>query len=162
LITKKSFSASGARQFIKAFRETIEVAKPGESSYSPGDDNGAGNTKLAPGDLVEWESQGILQFDKPRKITGFSEDGTFAFVEGTQTGIPVQQLQKAEGAPPAPPQFESMREQSKPGIRREVFALDEGEAVLQWPAQLTPGGVAELKDWLNLVIRKVERISKGE
>jgi hypothetical protein len=63
-----------------------------------------------PGDYVQWQSQGIDQFREPRQITGFSPDGKYAFVEGTNTGIPVEQLTPAEIQPaavspsaPAPP-----------------------------------------------------------
>jgi hypothetical protein len=43
------------------------------------------------------------------------------------------------------------------GIAREVSALEEGEAVLQWPAVLSPESVDELEDWLNLVVKKLRR-----
>lgn len=34
LLTKKSFSPAGAKQFIKAFRETLSIANPSKSDYS--------------------------------------------------------------------------------------------------------------------------------
>lgn len=50
-------------------------------------------------------------------------------------------------APPPPPA----------GSVREVSVLDEGEAVLQWPAAISMTSVAELEEWLNLVVRKLKR-----
>jgi hypothetical protein len=162
LVTKKAFSDPGARQLIKAFRETMAVAKLQDSPYTPHDGNGSGN-KLVVGDTVQWESQGIFQFQTPLKIKGFSDDRTHAFVEGTPAGIPVNQLVKVEAETLGQStQGSGLKDLPKSGVRREVFALDNGEAILQWPAQLTADGVAELKDWLTLVIRKVERISKAE
>jgi hypothetical protein len=43
------------------------------------------------------------------------------------------------------------------GVVREVSALEEGEAVLQWPASLSAASVDELEAWLQLVIKKVKR-----
>lgn len=44
------------------------------------------------GDAVQWVSQGAEQFDQPKKVTSISDDGKFAFVEGSNTGIPIDQL----------------------------------------------------------------------
>jgi hypothetical protein len=43
------------------------------------------------GDYVEWVSNGVLQFTS-LKITHFSDDGKYAFVEGSMTGLPIEQL----------------------------------------------------------------------
>lgn len=43
------------------------------------------------------------------------------------------------------------------GVAREVSSLQEGEAMLQWPATLSPDSVAELEDWLALVVKKLKR-----
>ena len=52
---------------------------------------------LQVGDEVQWTNQGVDQFDKPRKITGISDDGKYAFVEGSNTGIPIEELNKPKG-----------------------------------------------------------------
>jgi hypothetical protein len=44
------------------------------------------------GDDVQWISQGSEQFEEPKKVTSISDDGKFAFVEGSKTGIPIDQL----------------------------------------------------------------------
>lgn len=48
------------------------------------------------GDEVQWTSQGVDQFESPKKITSISPDGKFATVEGSNTGIPVEQLSKPQ------------------------------------------------------------------
>jgi hypothetical protein len=57
------------------------------------------------GDFVQWTSQGMDMFPVPRKVTGLSDCGKFAFVEGEKTGLPVDQLtimgDAWEGAPVA-------------------------------------------------------------
>jgi hypothetical protein len=47
--------------------------------------------------------------------------------------------------------------QADTGVAREVSALQEGEAILQWPSKLSPESVEELEDWLTLVIKKLKR-----
>ena len=51
-------------------------------------------TDLKIGDRVQWESQGCVFFPVPRKITGFSPCRQFVFVEGTNCGLPVEQVYK--------------------------------------------------------------------
>jgi len=45
----------------------------------------------------------------------------------------------------------------KPGMKQDVFTLDEGEVLLQWPAKLTPESYEDLNDWLQLILRKAKR-----
>lgn len=49
-------------------------------------------SSIAVGTTVQWTSKGIEQFAEPRKVTALSDDKQYAFVEGTNTGIPVSQL----------------------------------------------------------------------
>ena len=53
-------------------------------------------TEVKIGDSVQWTSQGTDQFAEPRKIKSISEDGKYAFVEGSDTGIPVAELSVTE------------------------------------------------------------------
>lgn len=48
------------------------------------------------GDYVQWEPKGILQFTEPKRITRISEDGAFAFVADSPTGLPVGELKLEE------------------------------------------------------------------
>ena len=44
------------------------------------------------GDLVQWLSQGSFRFRKAKKLLAISPDGQYGFVEGTNTGLPIDQL----------------------------------------------------------------------
>ena len=46
------------------------------------------------GQFVQWESQGALMFKEPKKVTGTAKKNgqTFVFVEGSKTGIPLEQI----------------------------------------------------------------------
>jgi hypothetical protein len=107
---------------------------------------------------VQWESGGLLQFPDPKRVTGVSSDGNFAFVEGSSTGLPVGQLTKetapisVQRIPVNPPQ-----PSSKNNVQEDVYSLPEGRIVVQWPAVLSPESVEEVKDYLKLLERKIIR-----
>ena len=44
-----------------------------------------------------------------------------------------------------------------PEMREDVFSLTEGDIILQWPTAISPESYADMKDWLDLVLRKIER-----
>jgi len=56
--------------------------------------------------------------------------------------------------PPRPP-----LDPPKPGLRRDVFTLDEGDAILQWPSDLSPESFEDFQGWLQLVERKARRVA---
>lgn len=45
----------------------------------------------------------------------------------------------------------------QPGMRQDTFSLDEGIVVLQWPSQLSEDSYEDLKDWLELQLRRIGR-----
>lgn len=80
-------------------QEHTRVGSPRDEETQPRADSGDSGTngegeKVTPkvGDVVQWTSQGADQFDEPKKVTSISDDGKFAFVEGSDTGIPIDQL----------------------------------------------------------------------
>jgi hypothetical protein len=44
-----------------------------------------------------------------------------------------------------------------PGVKQDVFSLDEGQVVLQWPAKMSATSFQDFKDWIDLQIRKIGR-----
>lgn len=46
----------------------------------------------------------------------------------------------------------------EPAYRIDVYATDEGDFVLRWPANASAVLVTEFEDWANLMIRKVKRV----
>jgi hypothetical protein len=84
-------------------------------------------TGIKIGDAVQWTSQGTDQFAEPRKIKSISEDGEYAFVEGSNTGIPVKELSVTEEFKPTEVK---VTEEVKPTEVKEVAKdLVEGESV---------------------------------
>ena len=165
LVLERKFSERGARQFLKVYDATITFAGLSSSDKihhtddgddSPDDDE----NKAAIGAYIQWESEGALQFPTPRRVTGVSEDETFVFVEGSNTGIPMSEVQLAE-KPEVPAISETPESQKrlpkKPGIIEATLPLEEGLAVLQVPDQLTAASFQDLDDWLKLLLRKAKR-----
>lgn len=94
----------------------------------------------------------------PKRVTYIASDRSHVFVEGSATGIPIEQITKAESPAPGneiPP--------VKPlaGMAREVFSLGDGEAVLQWPTSIDAAELEDLEEWLALVVKKLKRLKKA-
>lgn len=76
--------------------------RPVSESSSTDDDSNPFETEdesdLDVGNLAQWTSSGTDQWDSPKKIIRFSGDKKFAFFEGSNTGLPTDQLTKIEKA----------------------------------------------------------------
>ena len=118
------------------------------------------------GQWVQWEHNGILGLPQPKRLAGFSEDGQYGFVEGSQTGIPVGEIISTE--PPEQPSGmvplrnlmrlpDPSRSDQGAKMRQDVFSLAEGEAIIHWPTPLSDDSIKDLEDWLELVKRKIKR-----
>ncbi len=44
------------------------------------------------GDLIQWESQGVLKLEQPRRVRLVTDDGKWVAVEGSETGIPMNEV----------------------------------------------------------------------
>ncbi|MCK0167053.1 hypothetical protein MWU52_05780 [Jannaschia sp. S6380] len=115
-LRREEFNPSAVRPAAKAFLETMAFVETlresdshvpdgdtGAESYSPDDDTTFGGASV--GDLIQWENQGALQLEKPRRVRAISADGLWVAVEGSDTGIPMSQVIVETPAPPMPPQF---------------------------------------------------------
>jgi hypothetical protein len=168
LKVKKAFSESGARQFVEAFRETLKLANLNGEAYTPGVNGRKPGKTPAVGDTVQWESQGVLQFSAPRRVRALTDDGEWAFVDGSDTGLPVKELTVTATPPPSDPkgtQKTSVKPPTLPeyqGSRQDVFSLSEGQVTLNWPATLSQESYEDLTAWLDIVKRKIGRSIKVE
>ena len=72
------------------------------------------------GDEVQWTSQGTDQFAEPRKIKSISEDGKYAFVEGSDTGIPVAELSVTEVKPAEAKNVEQLRTEEQAELDSKI------------------------------------------
>jgi hypothetical protein len=178
LILKAAYTESAAATFLRVYDETVTFASlqngdtiQGEASDE--EDNpavivqppkNAATTPPKVGDVVQWESNGVLQFTA-RRILGLSTDGAYAFVEGSATGLPVKEITVIQQAatlpqgmaPPPMAEVQPTAAQKAIGTKQDTFTLDEGPVVLQWPSQLSETSYEDFKDWIELQLRKIKR-----
>ncbi len=167
LIVKKAFSESGARQFVEAFRETLKLASLDGAAYTPGVNGKKPGKRPVVGDIVQWESSGVLQFPAPRRVRALTEDGDWAFVDGSTTGVPIEELTVVTGTspenqkvkPPAAPP--TLPEDQIHQEIQDVFAFSEGRVVLSWPAVLSKENFDDVSAWLDIAKRKISRSVKA-
>lgn len=189
LLLDRGFTEASVDKFIGGFKKTLtyagllkdgtidSVGEGGEDGSEPEDASpeGASRPKLRVGDLVQWESQGVLQFPRAVTVLGFTEDGEWVFVEGSETGLPVSQLTLVESAKKEPPMPETATLKppasphtpvtppplnpfsQMPGFKQDVFTLNSGDVTLRWPSSLTEEEFEDLSAWLDLMQKKVKR-----
>ena len=75
-------------------------------------------------------------------------------IEGTQTGLPINELTKAEAPVTVPG---SHLPPLKTSMQEFVVPLSEGRAVFQWPTSLSKEDIDDLKDSLKILERKITR-----
>lgn len=173
------FTEDAVDSFISRLRETLSYAKltgddknnsengggSGENGHENEDDPGGSGKEIMVGSYVQWTSQGVDQFQVPRKLLG-AEDG-YGFVEGSQTGVPMSELSVADPpaseqakAPPINPFFtppQTPSDDPVDGMALDRTTLDEGAVRLEWPDKLTPESVEEFQDWMIGRINRARR-----
>ncbi len=105
-LNRQGFNPNAVRPAANAFLETMRFVEELKANESHGskvtDDIESSGSKAASneatfggaviGDLVQWESQGVLQFPKPLRVRFVSDDGEWIVVEGSQTGVPMSEV----------------------------------------------------------------------
>lgn len=126
-LNRQGFNPNAVRPAANAFLETMRFVEELKASESHGpktiedvESSGSKGTSseatfggAAIGDLVQWESQGALQFPKPLRVRSISEDGEWVAVEGSQTGIPMSEVivESKAYTQKAPPTFHFPQEE---------------------------------------------------
>ncbi|WP_320196740.1 hypothetical protein RMR10_013225 [Agrobacterium rosae] len=104
-LNRQGFNPSAVRPAANAFLETMRYVEelqastssatqqpdtPDSVALSDGQAEKFGGAKI--GDLIQWESQGVLQFTRPLRVRYITDDGKWVGVEGSQTGIPMSEV----------------------------------------------------------------------
>jgi hypothetical protein len=172
-LNRRGFNPSAVPTAAKAFLATArwvrdlavahgggEVEKLGANAKTSS--GSFGNVKL--GDFVQWESGGALQFETPRRIRWVSDDMSHVAVEGSDTGIPINQVFLAaaliEKTPPpqSPPVAGSTSVvQSKEGQRTAIFPVSEGDVTFVFPENMSLEGIEELEAYLAVFLKREKR-----
>jgi hypothetical protein len=176
LVAAKKFNPKVVDDFTKDFKATLAFAGLSNTKVLESVKEGERNTqldKVEVGDFVQWESQGVLQLPKPMMVREVSEDGKWAFLEGSNTGLPVKELSTVEVDPLPPPPPTLADDPPRPRTmvdaqgtagqpapiapQQDVFSLPEGKVTIQWPSTLTAESFADLSEWLDLLKRRIGR-----
>jgi hypothetical protein len=176
LIMQHGFIPTTVDSFLKGYRQTIAYAGltggQGVIKIKSTESSGKESYSTKVGDYVQWESQGALRMPAARKLTHFSPNGDFAFVEGSPTGIPIAEL--IPGEPPqvgeeiAPPNIFipallNTAGQGGSKMQTETFALPEGvTGQLQWPSQMSAEAYADFVYQLEGLKMRVNRAVKKD
>lgn len=80
---------------------------------------------------------------------------------GLDQGVQDSPASEAGGEKPARHTPPSRGKPMAPGTKEDVFTLDEGPVVLQYPERLSPESFEDFESWLQLVIRKAKRSIRG-
>lgn len=169
-LNRAGFNPSAVPKAAKAFRATAAFVEELPVNESRRHDGASTSESEAPGvrfggasvgDLIQWENQGTLQFETPRRVRWVSDDGAWVAVEGSDTGILMDQVIVETGAarrPPADLPSEKPADASPPkGQRKAVFPVSEGDVTFLFPEGLSPDGLQELEDYLEIFLKKERR-----
>ena len=173
-LNRAGFNPTAVPKAAKAFLETARFVEGlGDSENDSGNEKSDLDTNSSKfggavvGNYIQWESLGVLQFEQPRRVRWVSEDGSHLAVEGSDTGIPMTQVvietrPKSDTLPPVtpPPAVSPDTGTAKPGQRKAVFPVSEGDVTFIFPEGMTLEGIEELEAYLAVFLKKEKRSAK--
>ncbi|MCB5175529.1 hypothetical protein [Microvirga lenta] len=135
LITKRKFLPEAADRAVRSYRETKELVEAEGGEY-----NGAADDDLEPPTMPP----PIIQSSPVEQTRMHSSHLTYAGPE-------------VYGGHRSEPALEAAI-----GMRKEIITLDEGDVVISFPEGLSLASVEDLKDHLELFVRKAQRRAAAE
>lgn len=174
LMIERGFTKQGAEAATDNYKSTFEFAGLGEPDEKP--DEGDSNSRrdgieyggARVGDWVDYESGGAIANPEPMRVRALSDDEKWVFVEGSTSGLEMDQVIVREApeaaAPfgvkadrptlPLPQRREEETDEPKPGSRKAVFPLSEGDVALIFPQDISTDGLEELGAYLDIFLKK--------
>lgn len=183
LVFDQGFKTDGAKDLIAQFKETASfssIFQPSNSLDNSQDSSKSDDTDDDPaeariGDKVQVTINGVDQFPDGAAVLGFSDDGQFAFVEGSASGVPIKDIsimeQTTPPAPDAPPpmpahllagQKQQIEVPLTKGTRKAMFPLDEGDVTLVFPEGISADSLEDLSAYLDIFLKKEIKKSKTD
>lgn len=129
LLIEKKFNENSINDFIKELRSTADFAGIYAASLPESDSLGEGQEEA-------------VFHESPQT--------------GSETASAVARHAVRHTSAPAAPSTPAIPSPSA-NVRQDTFSLDEGLVVFQWPAQLSKTSFEDLKDWMELQLRKISR-----
>ncbi len=175
LLIEHGFIESTIEDFLKNYRKTIAFAGLLDNMLfgNEGEEPPKSTDSFKVGDYVQWESQGVLRMPEARKLTHYSPEGDYGFVDGYATGIPVKELiagEVPEAKAHAPsnviiPAISKSVTITAGELKMQVdtFALSDGITVqFQWPTEITQDAFEDFVYQLEGLKKRVQRAVRKE
>jgi hypothetical protein len=107
-LIRRNFAADALDRVILAYKDTIELVTSPEKPYN----KPASNVDKTPpavkvGDHIQWEQGGVLRLPQASRVVWVSDDGRWLRIEGSPTGIPMDEARVVESPPPPLDPFQS-------------------------------------------------------
>lgn len=110
-LIREGYTDAALAPAIKAYLDTIAYLKHENATESRGNDSEK-HENVSPkpnedeaefggaavGDFIQWVIDGVWQLPKPSRVRALTEDSQWLFVEGSETGIPMEQVLVQETA----------------------------------------------------------------
>lgn len=178
-LNRQGFNLSAVKPAAKAYLETLLYLREVGASESHGNQSSDASNSKQPdedgpekrfggarvGDLVQWEINGVLQMEAPMKVRLATEDGKWIAVEGSETGIPMEEVIVEErGSERAPPPSFALKPRDEEestlgeGWLEERLIDDAGEKIfIRYRGEATADRYRYIRDYLDF---KLGRMSK--
>lgn len=104
-LNRRGFNPTAVKPATKAFLETMDFLQEIGATKSHGvqteNQINSENPDISErdrfggaevGDYIQWESQGVLQLKQPQRVRAISDDGDWLFIDGSTTGIPMNEV----------------------------------------------------------------------
>jgi hypothetical protein len=142
---KAPYSDESAADVLRVYRDSLGYAgltdsdketDVGPAPAVPQSEVALSRAPAKVGDFVQWVSDGVVQFGEPQRVRAVSDDGEWAFVEGSQTGIAMSELEivqapRANRAPPTLP-----LPQDEPTVYDRADPRDKDRMKVVWEGSL--------------------------
>lgn len=161
---KAPYSEKSAADVLRVYRDTIGYAglAPSDKDFDEGPASSPEPQETGPrpeakvGDFVQWVSGGVAQFAEPRRVRAIAEDGGWAFVEGSKTGIAMTDLEvvqppRASRSPPTlalPEEDPTVYDRADPREKDRMKVVWEG-SLIHISATVDKAGLARLRTKLD-------------
>lgn len=158
------YSEQSANEVIRVYRETIKFAGIDDSDIKNEEvedalpDDNRGNVCAAPvtvGSFVQWVSGGVVQFPEPQRVRAITDDGEWVFLDGSETGIAMSELEVVERpatkSPPKMPLPEDdpiVHDRASPKDKDRMKVVWEG-SLIHISATVDKAGLARLRAKLD-------------
>jgi hypothetical protein len=179
LIFDEGYNKEAAKELLAEFKDTARFAGLYEPSMAidkqvektdTGGDNKSPSVKV--GDKVQVTVNGVDTFPDGATVLGFTDDRAWVYTDQSNAAAKLEEVTLIEAAaapevlerPLVPSHLQKPKHDDtpKPGMRKAMFPLDEGDVTLIFPEGLTPGALTDLGKYLDIFLKKEQGKGAGD